>query len=101
MDGVSGNEKSQMVNSIGTFCGEMPSAEIVIEPVYLPGVASWGASTSTHSGWLQFGATSNGAAAKRARSGGLPVLGSRRGMRASGYHPRAPLDLGLNFLTWI
>src|SRR6516225_11898937 len=98
MDGVSGNVKSQTVNSIGTLCGLMPSAEMVIVPVYTPGVTSRGVSTSTHSGWLESGARSNGAAAKRARTGGLPVLGSRKGMRASGYQPGVPLDLGLNFL---
>src|SRR5215472_6470198 len=87
MDGVSGNVKSHTVNLIGTLCALMPSAETVIAPVYSPGVASRGVNTSTHSGWLESGATSNGAAAKRAGTGGLPVLGSRKGMRASGYHP--------------
>ena len=99
MDGVSDNVKPQTVNSIGTLRGLMPSAEMVIAPLYSPGMASLGARTSTHSGWLESGAMSNGAAGKRAGTGGLPVLGSRKGIRASGYQPRAPLDLGLNFVT--
>src|SRR5258708_6066949 len=99
MDGVSDNMKSQTVNTIGTRCGLMPSAEMVIAPVYSPGVASRGVSTSTHSGWFESGAISNGAAAKRARTGGLPVLGSRNEMRASGYQPGVPLVLRLDFLT--
>ena len=99
MDGVSDNVKSQTVNWTGTLRGLMPSAEMVIAPVYSPGAASRGVSTSTHSGWFESGSISNGAAAKRARTGGLPVLGSRNGMRASGYQPGLPLDLGLNLLT--
>src|SRR6516165_3124411 len=99
MDGVSDNVKSQTVNTTGTLCGRMPSAEMVIAPAYSPGVASRGVSTSTHSGWLESGAISNGAAPKRARTGGLPVLGSRKGIKASGYQPGLLLDLGLNLLT--
>src|SRR5215472_16040778 len=99
MDGVSDSVKPQTVNSIGTLCGLMPSAEMVIAPLYSPGMASPGVSTSTHSGWLESGATSNGAAGKRACTGGLPVLGSRKGIRASGYQPRPFLDLGLNLVT--
>ena len=60
MDGVSGNVKSQTGNRIGTLRDPMPSAEMVIVPVYLPGVASLGVSTSIHSGWLESGAISNG-----------------------------------------
>src|SRR5215470_7698824 len=99
MDGVSGSVKSQTVSLIGTLCELMPVAEMVMEPVYSPGAASRGINTSTHRGWLESGAISNGAAVKRAPDGGLRVLGSRKGMRASGYHPLGPLDLGLNFLT--
>src|SRR5215472_6914278 len=99
IDGVSGNLKSQTISLIETLCGLMPIAVIVMVPVYSPGVASPGVSTCTHSGWLESGAISNGAAVKRASNGGLRVLGSRKGMSASGYHPIGPLDLGLNFLT--
>src|SRR5579863_10208734 len=99
IEGVSGNAKSQTVSLIGSLCGLTPSAQIVTEPLYSPGVASLGVSTSTHSGWFESGAISKGAAAKRARTGALEVLGSRNGIRASGYQPGTLLDLGLNFRT--
>src|SRR5215469_3487917 len=99
MDGVFGSVKSETVNSTETLRGLMPSAEMVIVPTYSPGAASSGVSTSTHSGWFELDSISNGAATKRALTGGLPVIGSMKGIRASGSQPGASFDLGLNFLT--